>query len=116
MKCDIDIRRSLCGGVIMSGGTTVMFPGIADHMWKELVALLPGMRVTLNPVALLSTVLKKGLFQDRAIAAPDLDWRIHLDTFQDLRRTKQEYDEYGPAIIHLCESRRSIDFPDPCGV
>ena len=88
------------------------------------MALFPGMRVILNPVALLSAVLKHGLLQDRVIAVPE---RMHsvwiggsilaaLDTFQDLRRTKREYDEYGPAIIHRCESRWSIDLPEPCGL
>jgi len=122
MKCDIDIRKDLYGSVIMSGGTT-MFPGIVDRMWKELMALLPGMRVTLNLVALSSPVLKHGMFQDRVVAAPERKYFVwiggsilaSLETFQGLRRTKQEYDEHGPGIIHRCESRRSIDFPGPCG-
>jgi len=40
MKCDIDIRSTLAGNVLLSGGST-MFPGISDRMQKELVNLLP---------------------------------------------------------------------------
>jgi actin beta/gamma 1 len=36
----LDIRRDLYGNVVLSGGTT-MFPGIADRMQKELMALAP---------------------------------------------------------------------------
>lgn len=36
----MDIRRDLYGNVVLSGGTT-MFPGIADRMQKELIALAP---------------------------------------------------------------------------
>jgi len=119
----LQIRKSLCESVVMSGGTT-MFPGIADRMWKELIALMPGMRVTPNQVTPFSAVLKHDLFQDRVIAAPERRHSVwigesilaSLGSFQDLRHTKQEYCEYGPAIIHRCTPHRSIDFPDPCGV
>merc|ERR1712080_164137 len=40
MKCDVDIRKDLYGNVVLSGGST-MFPGIAERMNKELVALAP---------------------------------------------------------------------------
>ena len=40
MKCDVDIRKDLYGNVVLSGGST-MFPGIADRMSKELIALAP---------------------------------------------------------------------------
>jgi len=124
MKCDVDIRRNLHGNVIMSGGTT-MFPRIADRMWKELMALLPEMRVTLNPMTLLSAVLKNSWCQNRVAANPadsvHCAWMggsilASLDTFQHLQCTKQEYDESGPTVVHRSEPRRSIDFPDPWGI
>merc|ERR1712080_685033 len=40
MKCDVDIRKDLYGNIVLSGGTTT-FPGIAERMNKELVALAP---------------------------------------------------------------------------
>lgn len=123
MKCDMDIRKDLCANVVMSGGST-LFPGIADRMWKELTALLPDMKVTPTLVYLFSAVLKHSLFQDRVALT---SWGTYsawiggsmLGTssmINGLRLTKQEYDEHGPAIIHRGESRRSIDFPAPCGV
>lgn len=40
MKCDVDIRKDLYGGVVLSGGSTV-FMGIADRMTEEISALSP---------------------------------------------------------------------------
>jgi actin beta/gamma 1 len=124
MKCDIDIRRDLYGNVVMSGGTT-MFPGIADRMSKELTAFAPAnMKVIPHSVAWFSVVLKHSPHQVRVVAPPEREYSVwiggsilaSLSTFQNLWCTKQEYDESGPAIVHRSESRRPIDFPDPCGV
>lgn len=38
--CDMDIRRELCGNVVLSGGTT-MFEGLEKRTQKELQALIP---------------------------------------------------------------------------
>ncbi|XLU19083.1 hypothetical protein S245_055149, partial [Arachis hypogaea] len=40
MKCDVDIRKDLYGNIVLSGGS-IMFPGIADRMSKEITALAP---------------------------------------------------------------------------
>ncbi|KAL6977358.1 actin [Sarracenia purpurea var. burkii] len=40
MKCDVDIRKDLYSHIVLSGGST-MFPGIADRMSKEIMALAP---------------------------------------------------------------------------
>eukprot|EP00815_Leptocylindrus_aporus_P008091 CAMPEP_0116074196 /NCGR_PEP_ID=MMETSP0322-20121206/15783_1 /TAXON_ID=163516 /ORGANISM="Leptocylindrus danicus var. apora, Strain B651" /LENGTH=373 /DNA_ID=CAMNT_0003563793 /DNA_START=39 /DNA_END=1158 /DNA_ORIENTATION=- len=40
MKCDVDIRKDLYANIVLSGGTT-MYPGIAERMSKELIALAP---------------------------------------------------------------------------
>merc|ERR1712168_1319229 len=40
MKCDIDIRKDLYANTVLSGGT-IMYPGIADRMQKEIPALAP---------------------------------------------------------------------------
>ncbi len=40
MKCDIGICKDLYANTVLTGGST-MFPGIADNMQKEIVALTP---------------------------------------------------------------------------
>ncbi|KAJ7376453.1 hypothetical protein OS493_034730, partial [Desmophyllum pertusum] len=40
MNCDVDIRKDLYANTVLSGGST-MFPGIADRMQKEIIALAP---------------------------------------------------------------------------
>jgi actin len=40
MKCDVDVRRDLFSNIVLSGGTT-MYPGIAERLNKEMVALAP---------------------------------------------------------------------------
>ncbi|OCH91162.1 actin 1 [Obba rivulosa] len=88
-KCDLDIRRELYGNIVLSGGTT-MFPGIADRMQQELIALAPSsMKV-------------------KIVAPPERKYSVwiggsilaSLSTFQNLWCTKQEYDESGPGIVH----------------
>ncbi|KAG2351095.1 actin family, partial [Suillus spraguei] len=40
-KCDLDIHCNLYGNVILLGGSTTIFPDIADCMQKELASLSP---------------------------------------------------------------------------
>jgi len=40
MKCDVDIRKDMYGNLVLTGGSS-MFPGIADRLQKEIVALAP---------------------------------------------------------------------------
>merc|ERR1712209_12622 len=89
MKCDVDIRKDLYANTVMSGGTT-MYPGIADRMQKEITALAP------------STIKIK------IIAPPERKYSVwiggsilaSLSTFQQMWISKQEYDEFGPSIVH----------------
>ena len=89
MKCDHDIRNDLYANIVLSGGTT-MFPGIADRMQKEISALAPP-----------TTKIK-------IIAPPERKYAVwiggaifaSLATFQQMCTTKQEYDEFGPSIVH----------------
>ena len=89
MKCDVDVRRDLYGNIVLSGGTT-MFPGIAERVNKEVVALAPSsMKI-------------------KVIAPPERKYSVwiggsilsSLSTFQTMWITKSEYDESGPAIVH----------------
>ncbi len=67
-----------------------MFPGFADRMAKEITAMVPsGNRI-------------------RILAAPDRKYSAwiggsilsSLSTFQTMWISKQEYEEYGPSIVH----------------
>ncbi|KAF2893344.1 hypothetical protein ILUMI_12830 [Ignelater luminosus] len=89
MKCDIDTRKDFYSNIILTGGST-MFSGIGDRMQKEITALAP------------STMKIK------IITPPDRKYSVwiggsmlaSLSTFQQMWISKQEYDEYGPSIVH----------------
>jgi actin-related protein len=89
MKCDVDIRYSLYSNIVLSGGST-MFPGLADRLQKEIMALAPPS------------------MKFKVVALPDrryLAWiggsiLASLSTFQQMWISKEEYDESGPSIVH----------------
>lgn len=89
MKCDVDIRQDLFGHVVLSGGST-MLPGLADRMQKELTTLAPP-----------NTKVK-------IVAPPERKYSVwlggsilaSLPTFQQMWISKEEYDEFGPPIVH----------------
>lgn len=67
-----------------------MYPGVADRVQKEIVALAPSsMKV-------------------KVVAPPERKYSVwiggsilaSLSTFQQMWVTKQEYDESGPSIVH----------------
>ncbi|XP_047337349.1 actin-66-like [Impatiens glandulifera] len=87
MMCDVDIRRELFEHIVLSGGST-MFPGIADRMSKEIIALAP---------------MKINVF-----APPERKYLVwiggsifaYLSPFKKVMISKAEYDEFGPSIVH----------------
>merc|ERR1712105_190666 len=87
MKCDIDIRKDLYGNNVLSGGTT-MYPGIADRMQKEITALAPS---TMKIKIIAPPERKYSVWIGGSILAS-------LSTFQQMRISKQEYDESGPSL------------------
>jgi len=89
MKCDVDIRKDLYANTVMSGGTT-MFPGVADRLNKEMVALAPP-TMTIKIVA--PPERKYSVWIGGSILAS-------LSTFEDMWINKAEYDEAGPTIVH----------------
>ncbi|XP_067833703.1 actin, non-muscle 6.2-like [Heptranchias perlo] len=89
MKCDLDIRQDLFANTVLSGGTT-MFPGIADRMQKEITALAPS---TMKIKIIAPPERKYSVWIGGSILAS-------LSTFQQMRISKQEYDESGPSIVH----------------
>merc|ERR1711974_456728 len=88
-KCDVDIRKDLYGNVVLSGGST-MFPGIAERMNKELVALAPS---TMKIKIIAPPERKYSVWIGGSILAS-------LSTFQQMWISKEEYDESGPSIVH----------------
>ncbi|KAM4875550.1 beta-actin-like protein 2 isoform 4-T4 [Thomomys bottae] len=89
LKCDVDIRRDLYANTVLSGGST-MYPGIADRMQKEIVALAPG---TMKIKIIAPPERKYSVWIGGSILAS-------LSTFQQMWISKQEYDEAGPPIVH----------------
>ncbi|KAJ7174421.1 actin 2 [Mycena filopes] len=88
-KCDLDIRRAMYGNVVLSGGST-LFPGLADRMYKEVTELCPSsmmVRIVAPPERRYSAWIGGSILAS-------------LDTFRDMWCSKQEYDEFGPAIVH----------------
>lgn len=89
MNCDIDTRKDLYPNIILSGGCS-MFPGLQKRMQDEITSLLPSpmkVRVIAPP--------------ERAYAA----WiggsiLASLSTFQDWWVSKQQYEDYGPTVVH----------------
>ncbi|CAO2623139.1 Actin, cytoplasmic 1 [Lemmus lemmus] len=91
-RCDVDIRKNLYANTVLSGGTTV-YPGIADRMQKEITALAPS------------------IMKIKIIAPPEHKYSVwisgsilaSLSTFQQMWKSKQEYSNSGPSIVH-CKS------------
>jgi actin-related protein len=90
MKCDVDVRKDLYANVVLSGGST-MFEGFAERVNKELVALAPSImkvKVTASPERKYQTWIGGSIIAS-------------LTIFQQMCITKAEYNEYGPAIVHI---------------
>eukprot|EP01062_Namystynia_karyoxenos_P022881 TRINITY_DN18801_c0_g1_i10.p1 TRINITY_DN18801_c0_g1~~TRINITY_DN18801_c0_g1_i10.p1 ORF type:complete len:917 (+),score=213.65 TRINITY_DN18801_c0_g1_i10:1205-3955(+) len=83
-RCDGDLRSRLCANIVLCGGTT-MCPGFHERLSIELE---PDLQVVAPP--------------ERALAA----WRggsaaASLASFRDACVSKAEYDEHGPAVVHM---------------
>ena len=88
-KCNSDIREELFCNVVLSGRST-MLSGISDRLQKELSALAPP-----------STRIKVVAPADRRFSA----WIggsvfASLPGFDKMWFSKEEYDEYGPMMVH----------------
>ena len=67
-----------------------MFPGFADRMLKEIIMLVPNdmkVNVIAPPERKYSTWIGGSILAS-------------LPTFQSMWFSKEEYDEYGPSIVH----------------
>ena len=89
MKCDLDIHKDLYANAVLAGGST-MFPGIAERMQKELSGLAPP---TVKIKIIAPPERQYSAWTGASILAS-------LSIFQQMWISKQEYDEYGPSIVH----------------
>ena len=89
MKCPLDFRGDFFNNIILSGGNT-LFPGFGDRLKKELTCLVPSsVKVkTVEPPERAHSVWIGGSVLGS------------LSTFQSAWITKQEYEEFGPSIVH----------------
>ncbi|XP_063298695.1 actin, cytoskeletal 1A-like isoform X2 [Pelobates fuscus] len=89
MKCDIDLRSTLCNNVLMSGGSS-LFPGIGERMTKELARLIPPecpLSLVTSPEPILAVWTGGSILSS-------------LSTFQQMWITRAEFLEVGPNIVH----------------
>ena len=89
MRCDIDIRRDLMCNINISGGNS-MFPGMANRIKKELECLLePAARIEVSA----EPERKYAGWVGGSIWAS-------LSTFIEMAISKDDYEEYGPSLVH----------------
>ena len=89
VKCDLDIRKSLFGNIVLSGGST-LHPGMADRLHQEITHMAP----TRTPVNIVAPDDRKySVWLGGSILAA-------LSTFQRMWITKADYEEFGTNIVH----------------
>ncbi|KAH9209867.1 actin family [Leptodontidium sp. 2 PMI_412] len=89
MKFGPAVREVLFGNIVLAGGS-MMFPGMADRVRREMMALAPS-RIELRIIA--EEYKQYSTWVGGSILAC-------LSTFQSVWISKQEYDEFGPSIVH----------------
>eukprot|EP01084_Bolivina_argentea_P123928 219600_1 len=89
MKCDVDIRRDLYTNIVLSGGTT-MFPGFELRLTKEMTALAPA---SIRVKIIAPPERKNSVWIGASILCG-------LSAFQKMWISKNDYEEFGPEIVH----------------
>lgn len=87
--CDVNMRKELYENIVLAGGTT-MFEGLVPRLEKEMKNLLsPDMpfKIVAPPQRQFSAWLGGAILAS-------------LSTFQQQWITKQDYDEWGPVVVH----------------
>ncbi|VDM77877.1 unnamed protein product [Strongylus vulgaris] len=88
-NCPIDVRKDLYANIVLSGGNT-LFPGIANRLERELQRLVPEttkIRIIAQPERKYSVWIGASIISS-------------MQAFQKLWISKQDYNEYGPHIVH----------------
>eukprot|EP00455_Lapot_gusevi_P039308 TRINITY_DN4405_c0_g4_i1.p1 TRINITY_DN4405_c0_g4~~TRINITY_DN4405_c0_g4_i1.p1 ORF type:complete len:403 (+),score=66.51 TRINITY_DN4405_c0_g4_i1:101-1210(+) len=89
MRCDENIRSSMFSNIVLEGGST-MFANMAERLTKEIKTLAaPNTQVKVSA----PTPRKYSVWIGGSILAS-------LSTFQQMQITRQEYDEFGPEVVH----------------
>ena len=88
-RTDTDLHQTLYGNIVLSGGNT-MFPGFAERLKKEVSQLVPsGTDVNVVTPA------------DHCWSAWDGGSIVaSMPTFHKMCIKKEDYDEYGPILVH----------------
>lgn len=89
--CDVDIKPSLYGSVIVTGGNTLI-PGFTDRLNRDLSSKTP-------PSMRLKIVSSTGSVERRYSAWIGGSILASLGTFQQMWISKQEYDEGGKSQV-----------------
>ena len=91
-RCDVDIRREMFGGVVLTGGGS-LFPNLKERLERELAEAVPA-AAKVKLLASASTPERKfSVWLGGSILAS-------LGSFQQLWLSKAEYDEFGAAYVH----------------
>ncbi|CAD2084574.1 actin-related protein [Plasmodium vinckei] len=88
-RADMDLRKTLYSHIVLSGGTT-MFQGFGDRLLNEIRKFAPKditIRISAPPERKFSTFIGGSILAS-------------LATFKKIWINKQEFDEYGSAILH----------------
>ena len=89
LNCDADVRERLYSNIVLSGGNT-MYPGFSDRIHQEMSGLA-NKGVKINVIS--PPERKYAAWIGASILAS-------ADSFKDMCIALEEYDEYGPSIIH----------------
>lgn len=88
-KCDMDIRKDLFSNIILSGGNTLV-EGLPTRLHHELVQMVPQSM----PIKVVAPQYRKySAWIGGSIMAS-------LSAYQAFWISKEEYEEYGPQIVH----------------
>lgn len=88
MKCDKDLRSTMFKNIMLAGGTS-MLPGLAERLQPEVVELAPR-NAEVNIVAPPNRIYSAWVGGSLLASLPH---------FQQMCISKQEYEEFGPALV-----------------
>mmetsp|Transcript_34825 Transcript_34825/g.98733 ORF Transcript_34825/g.98733 Transcript_34825/m.98733 type:complete len:456 (-) Transcript_34825:223-1590(-) len=90
-KCDVDVRKELCSGVLLTGGSSLI-PQLRERIERELAELISNVRVKVMTSP--SSIERKfSVWIGGSILAS-------LGSFQQMWMSKTDYQEHGASLIH----------------
>mmetsp|Transcript_49981 Transcript_49981/g.159955 ORF Transcript_49981/g.159955 Transcript_49981/m.159955 type:complete len:103 (+) Transcript_49981:291-599(+) len=91
-KCDVDVRKELYSGILLTGGNTI-FPNVKERLERELAEQAPG-------GARVKVITSTSSAERRYSAWIGGSILASLGSFQQMWMSKAEYEEHGAALIH----------------